>query len=213
MDQLYEYAGGLALVYAAFGLGLLTPGPNIVAVIATSMSVSRKAGVSLASGVACGTCLWSLFAAAGLAAILAKYAFLLFYLKILGGLYLLWMAYKVLKSAASRDERSIEMRAGCGKSYNGYMLKGLIIQMSNPKAALAWFAILPLCIDAQAPASVWIAIIVGTTTMSLTGHLIYAFAFSSAPAIAAYGKARRLIESGIGAFFTFAGFKLLLSNS
>ncbi len=213
MDQLYEYAGGLILVYAAFGLGLLTPGPNIVAVIATSMSVNRKSGMSLASGVACGTCLWSLLAAAGLAALLAKYAFILFYLKILGGLYLLWLAYKVLRSAASDRERSIDLNASKQGSQIAYILKGLAIQMSNPKAPLAWFAILPLCIDPAAPLWVWLAIILGTTTMSIAGHLAYAIVFSSVPAIAAYKKARRVIESGIGAFFTFAGFKLLLSNS
>ena len=212
MNQLYEYLPGLLLVYAAFGLGLLTPGPNILAVIGTSMSVDRKSGIALASGVAGGTFLWALLTVAGLSAFLATFASAFFILKILGGLYLLWLAYKIFRSA----KRSYSVNVGPSEKNNpsefGYMVRGLLIQMSNPKAALAWFAVLPLCIDAKAPAWVWGAVIVGTTLMSLVGHLIYAIAFSTPPAIAAYEKGQRVIMSGLAAFFTIAGLKLLLSN-
>lgn len=213
MHQLIEYLPGLFLVYAAFGLGLLSPGPNILAVIATSMSVNRESGIALASGVACGTFCWSFLTVMGLAALLVQFSFILFYLKIIGGFYLLWLAYKVFRSAASTHALAVNAHAHTQKSPAGYVIRGLLIQMSNPKAALAWFAILPLCIDADAPPVVWVAVVLGTTTMSIAGHFTYAILFSTPSAVAAYKKARRVVESGIGTFFTLAGLKLLLSNS
>lgn len=213
MNQLYEYLPGLFLVYAAFGVGLLTPGPNVLAVIATSMTVDRKSGMALASGVACGTFLWSALTVMGLATLLVKFSFLMFYLKIAGGLYLLWLAFKVLKSAMSAKTTLIHPDQDPQKTQMRYLVRGILVQMSNPKAALAWFAILPLCIDASAPPWVWAAVVIGTTLMSIAGHFFYAIAFSTPSAIAAYKKGQRVVESAIGGFFAFAGLKLLLGNS
>ncbi|NQW00451.1 MAG: LysE family translocator [Rhodospirillales bacterium] len=212
MNQLYEYLPGLLLVYAAFGLGLLTPGPNILAVVGTSMAVDRRSGMALAVGVAVGTLLWALLTVIGLSAFLAAFASAFFMLKIAGGLYLLWLAYKIFRSASASSPLEFSTTPGNRPQALGYMLRGLLIQMSNPKAALAWFAILPLCINADAPLWVWAAVVAGTTSMSIVGHLSYAIAFSTPPAIAVFQKSRRLVLSGLGAFFTFAGLKLLLSN-
>ena len=47
------YLTGILLAYGAFGLGILSPGPNILAVIGTSMSTDRKSGMALAFGISC----------------------------------------------------------------------------------------------------------------------------------------------------------------
>jgi hypothetical protein len=52
-------------------LGLMSPGPNILAVIGTSVGVNRKAGISLALGVSAGALLWGLLTCAGLTVLLA----------------------------------------------------------------------------------------------------------------------------------------------
>ncbi len=52
MDQITAYLPGILLAYTAFLLGIMSPGPNILAVIGTSMGGGRKAGAALALGVA-----------------------------------------------------------------------------------------------------------------------------------------------------------------
>ncbi len=212
MVQFNEYMPGILLLYAAFGLGLVTPGPNILAVIGTSMSVNRKSGVALAAGVAGGTFLWATLAVMGVAALFATFASALFVLKIVGGLYLLWLAYKIFRSAASTDALEITSLQIANRGPLGYVARGVIIQMSNPKAALAWLAILPLCIDNGAPPWVWMAVVIGTTTMSVLGHLAYAIAFSTRPAIDAFHRGRRVMQTLLGCFFGFVGIKLLVSG-
>src|ERR1700738_682609 len=101
MDQISLYLHGLLLACSAFLLAIPSPGPNVLAVIGTSMSVGRKSGIALALGVAAGSFCWAMLTACGLSALLASYASALIAIKIGGGLYLLWLAYKSFRSAAA----------------------------------------------------------------------------------------------------------------
>ncbi len=69
--------------------------------------------------------------------------------------------------------------------------------MTNPKAALTWVAL---------------AIVAGTSALSLVGHIFYALAFSTERVAAVYARARRGIEAALGMFFGLAGLKLLASR-
>jgi amino acid exporter len=52
MTELATYIPGILLALSAVLLALMSPGPNILAVIGTSMGAGRKYGVALALGVA-----------------------------------------------------------------------------------------------------------------------------------------------------------------
>ena len=65
MQDLTHYLPGIFLAYTAFLLAIASPGPNILAVIGTSMGMGRQSGISLALGVASGSftmgasdCVW-----------------------------------------------------------------------------------------------------------------------------------------------------------
>jgi threonine/homoserine/homoserine lactone efflux protein len=137
MSDISLYLPGILLAYSAFLLAIASPGPNILAVIGTSMEVNRASGVALALGVASGSFTWALLTVFGLSAILATYASALFLIKIFGGAYLLWLAYKSFKSAASHHDIEAAELVGGRRSPFGYFKRGYLIQMTNPKAALA----------------------------------------------------------------------------
>jgi len=212
MEQLAVYLPGIILAYSAFLLSIMSPGPNILAILGTSMAVGRRSGTALALGVAGGSWCWALLTAAGLSALLASYAAALTVIKVVGGLYLLWLAYKSLRAAASRHDIEATRLVGGERSSSGYWLRGFIIQMTNPKAALAWIAVISLGLQPGAPLWVAFAIVVGTGLLSTVIHCFYALAFSTAPMVRLYGKARRWVQGLLGAFFAFAGVKLLTSR-
>ena len=60
MTDFIQYLPGIGLSYAAFLLAIASPGPNVLALIGTSISVGRKAGMALAIGVAMGSLTWGL---------------------------------------------------------------------------------------------------------------------------------------------------------
>ncbi|WP_049645107.1 LysE family translocator [Candidatus Rhodobacter oscarellae] len=213
MQDISLYLPGILLAYSAFLLAIASPGPNILAVIGTSMSVNRASGMSLAVGVATGSFTWALLTVFGLSAILATYASALLFIKIFGGLYLLWLAYKSFKSAASSHDIEAKELAGGRRTPFGYFQRGYIIQMTNPKAALAWIAIISLGLQEGAPLWVGAVIVLGTFALSIIIHLLYAVAFSTPVMVRVYGKARRVIQGVLGTFFALAGLRLLASRS
>lgn len=211
MSDIQQFLPGVLLSLSAITLALMSPGPNILAVIGTSMSVGRKQGVYLGLGVGFGTYLWVTFAVLGFTAFIAKYATVMYGLKILGGLYLIWLGYKALKSAAS--SKDLSEKAILLTTNFAYFKKGLTVQMMNPKAALANLAIVSIGVHESAP--IWVAgsIVIGATILSVSGHVLYAIAFSTKPMIAIYARGRRLIEAALGTVFCFLGVRLLTEKS
>jgi len=213
MQDISIYLPGILLAYSAFLLAIASPGPNVLAVIGTSMSVNRSSGMALAIGVATGSFSWAVLTVFGLSTILAAYAEALLIIKVFGGLYLLWLAYKSFKSAASsHDIKAVELAGGL-RTPLGYFKRGYIIQMTNPKAALAWIAIISLGLKDGAPLWVAAAIVLGTFALSMAVHLLYAIVFSTPVMVRIYSKARRVIQGVLGAFFAVAGLRLLMSRS
>ena len=213
IDQLATYLPGILLAYSVFLVSIMSPGPNILAIMGTSMGVGRSSGLALAMGVATGSMIWATLTALGLTAIIASYAILLTAIKIVGGLFLLWLAYKAFKSAASAHDIDATVSNDEGRGLMGYFFKGLTVQMTNPKAALAWIAIVSLGMQAGAPSWVAIVIVVGTTVLSVICHVLYALVFSTPPMVRVYAKGRRWVQGTLGVLFTFAGLKLLTSRA
>jgi len=205
--MLETYLPGLLLAWGAYGLGILSPGPNVLAVMVTSMENGRRAGVTLAFGMVSGTLVWGSATLAGLTALLALYASALTVIKFAGAAYLLWLAYKAFRAAMRRGG---DLPAGQAEAWSARQLylRGLAIQLSNPKAALTWIAIMSLAVREGGPFWVGPAVVAGCLAISFTGHMAYALLFSAPPVGRVYLRARRWIQGGLGAFFCFASWKL-----
>ena len=212
MEGIVHYFPGLLLAYTICTLGILSPGPNVLAVMGTSMAEGRRQGKALAWGIASGSFLWALMTWAGLVALITAYASVLIAIKIAGGLYLLWLAFKAFCSAAGAHEPTARTFAGV-KDARTFFLRGFTIQMTNPKAAFSWIAIMSLGLESHAPLWVGLAIVFGTTLISIVGHQIYAILFSTIPMINAYRRGRRWIQASLGTFFCFASYKLLTART
>lgn len=211
MDEAAQYMPGIFLALGACGLGLMCPGPNVLAVMGTAMSVGRRQGLALAAGVSAGSALWALATATGLSSLLAAYAGALVVIKIVGGVYLLWLAFKAFRSAAAAHDIETRLTAdGAARGPSVLFLRGLTVQLTNPKAALTWIAIMSLGFTPGAPLWVAGAIVVGASALSLLAHSLYALAFSTASMVRVYSRAWRWIQGALGLFFTYAGIRLLM---
>ena len=212
IQYLPAYLPGIGLSYAAFLLAIASPGPNVLALIGTSMSVGRQAGMALAIDVAMGSLTWGLLTALGLAALLSSYAFMLIGLKIIGGLYLLWLAFGAFKSSVSSPVIQSKAMSCEYQTPRGNAIRGYIVNMTNTKAALAWVAIIALGLPPEAPLWVGLVIVLGCFGLSIAVHLTYALVFSTPVMSSLYLRARGGIQATLGVFLTFAGLKLLLSR-
>lgn len=203
----------LLLVYVAYIIAVASPGPSNMTIMGIAMSQGRVPAIVLALGVMTGSLCWAAVAATGLSAVLATFANALFVIKIAGGLYLLYLAYKSAHSAFAKASPAQPGEMATSKAdYLKLYRRGLLLHLTNPKAVLGWLAIMSLGLKPGAGTATLAAIIGGCAMLGLTIFCGYALVFSTAPAIRIYQKSKRSIEATLALFFGFAGIKLLLSR-
>lgn len=206
-------ASQIALVYATYLLATASPGPSNMAIMATAMRDGRGPALVLAAGVITGSLFWAVLAATGISAVLAAYADALLVIKILGGAYLLYLAFRAGRSAMRQTSDAMRTQTRQPPPrYRQLYRQGVLMHIGNPKAVLAWIAIMSLGLRDDAPVCVLPTIIGGCALLGVFVFGGYAVLFSTAPMIALYGRLRRWIESGLCALFTVAGLKLLASG-
>ena len=137
----------LAYSLACFVL-FITPGPDMSLFLAKTVSGGRRAGMAAMIGAMAGCCVHTLLAALGLSALLAASATAFTILKIVGALYLLWLAVD-----AVRNGSALTLRNG-GTAHEPVwqtFLLGVGINLTNPKVVLFFVTFLPQFVDAADP--------------------------------------------------------------
>ncbi|MBL4767101.1 MAG: LysE family translocator [Rhodobacteraceae bacterium] len=198
----------LATIGAAFVVVASSPGPANLACATVAMSYGRKTAMIFALGLTLGLVFWGLLAALGLGAVLQGSATVLFVLKLCGAFYLLWLAYQSGRSALSTQKQTgPELVAG------RWFLRGLILNLSNPKAVFAWMAALSVGLDPNdglgaVAAATGLCAFIGL--LNATGH---AWLFSIGGVMAAYRRARHWFDGVAASLFALAGLGLGLIRS
>jgi threonine/homoserine/homoserine lactone efflux protein len=168
------------------------------------MRRGRAEGLRFAAGLAAGLAVWGVLAASGLGAVLAVSERALVALKLAGGCYLLWLAWK-----SGRAALRPAVPAGQGDEAGRPFARGLLLNLSNPKGVFAWLATLSLGLP---PDAGWGAVWTATALCACIGYLVYlpwVLAFSTARAMRAYARARSWIDGAVAGLFAGAGVLLL----
>ena len=183
---------GLCVVLA------VTPGPDTFLVLRFSLA-RRGAGLAASGGSAIGSLLWALAVAFGLAALLEQSAEVYRIVKIVGGLYLVYLG--VMAFVASRKKTDgIELSVRRTTLRSGFVA-GMLSTMLNPKVGLFFLAVAPQFIphDGSAIASTMllgaIYAVIGSTYLVLVALLASrAIAWLKRPSVT---KALERVSAGI----------------
>ncbi|MEQ5868280.1 LysE family translocator [Sagittula sp. NFXS13] len=129
---------------------VLAPGTGVLYTLAIGLSQGARASVIAAAGCTLGILPAMLAAIFGLAALLKTSAMAFEVFKILGALYLLWMAWSVL-----REKGALEIAPeGAAQPLPRVALAGFALNILNPKLAIFFLAFLPQFVPAGTAAPV-----------------------------------------------------------
>ncbi|WP_136636549.1 LysE family translocator [Pseudooceanicola onchidii] len=206
-----EYLPGFLAAYSILLVAVLSPGPAVAMLLGLGLSRGRGTAVIASVGVATGAATIALLTMLGVGLLLQKAAWAITLLRLVGSAYLLWLAYGAFRKALNPPRvAAAEMPP---LSPARAFATGYLLQITNPKAIVFWLAIASIGATTGAPLTIKAAFLVGAFAISLTGHMGYAIALSSAPVRRTYQSARRGVEATLGLFFTFFAFKLATSRS
>ena len=85
---------------AALLIALISPGPAFLLVLRTGVSCGKSAGLALGAGQGVAAAFWTLAALAGLEGVFHLFPWAYSAVKIVGALYLMYLAWRLWKQAA-----------------------------------------------------------------------------------------------------------------
>ena len=195
---------------AASAVLLIMPGPTVLTVVSYSMAHGRRVSVPLVVAVALGDSTGLLMSLLGLGVLLATSAFWFTVIKWLGGLYLLYLGIRLLRTGVLAQQLAApDTSASCWKLFtNTYLVTAL-----NPKSIAFFVAFLPQFVTPNADASkqLWI-LAVTFVVMAAMNAALYAVFASSARRLLASAGAQRSIHLAGGTLLTSAGVWALLAK-
>jgi threonine/homoserine/homoserine lactone efflux protein len=130
------------LIFALAALLLVvTPGPNMIYLISRSVTQGKKAGIISLFGVLAGFVFHIIMASAGLTAILFAVPFVYTLLKILGVIYLLYLAFQAVRSGSGNifETKKNFQYDNPAKLFT----TGFLTNVLNPKVAIFYISFFP----------------------------------------------------------------------
>ena len=126
---------------------VMIPGTGAIYPIGCGLPRGRAAAMAAVAGCTAAVLFHMAAALAGLAALLHASSLLFDAVKYAGAAFLLWMAWQTLRET----EASAEPGPVAERSARRIALRGLLINLLNPKLAIFFAAFLPQFVDAAAP--------------------------------------------------------------
>ncbi|WP_263261834.1 homoserine/homoserine lactone efflux protein [Pseudomonas sp. RIT-PI-S] len=152
----------LAFLAASWVISL-SPGAGAIASMSSGLRYGFARGYWNAAGLQVGLALQIAVVAAGVGAILAASATAFTLIKWFGVFYLLYLAVRQWRAAPMQLQEQAQPQTG---SRLGLVVRGLLVNLSNPKALVFMLAVLPQFIDPKAPLLAQY-LIIGTTMVSV----------------------------------------------
>ncbi len=193
--------------WAGLAAAAISPGPNMFAVVSSSLGGGLKSGLQVNLGIAIGAFIWATLASLGLVSMLSAFPSLLYVFSIIGGTYLLYLAYKAFKSSFSISDAQI-ISPSETRSTIANIIHGLGVTFSNPKVALFWVSISSLITGVTTNIFILMVFAVGASIVVFIIYGTYAFAFSSNAFRAFYKKFHHFADALFGATFTALALKV-----
>jgi threonine/homoserine/homoserine lactone efflux protein len=126
----------------------ITPGPDMSLWLSRTIGSGRAAGLAAMAGTNTGCIVHTLLAAFGVSALIAASQTGFFVLKIVGAVYLLWLAIDAVRNGSSLNVKASD---GSVASVKSSFLMGITVNLTNPKVVLFFITFLPQFVSASDP--------------------------------------------------------------
>ena len=207
-----QLALALIPILAVLLVGVVSPGPSFILVARTAVALSRSAALSSALGMGVGAALLALAALFGLNMLLQQIPGAYLALKVSGGSYLVWLAWKTWRGARLPIRVAGDDAAVAPASRLRHFGLAAATMLSNPKAAVQYGVIFAAMLPRAPSTALMLALPVSVFVLEFGWYALVALALSAPRPRAAYLRAKTGIDRVAGALLAALGIKLLLAS-
>ncbi|WP_202797865.1 LysE family translocator [Aurantimonas manganoxydans] len=191
-------------VFAVFIPALMLPGPDFVAVVRSAMTRGSRAGLATALGVSLGLGFYAALSLIGLSAILTQYQWLTWFVRILGGAYLVFLGLRLL----IKRPDPVEI-AGEAPRERSALLFGFVVTLTNPKAIVLFASVFATAASGAMPLWVMVLMIGLVIASSFAWYSAVSLVMASPPIMGRFRDTRHRIERLAGVCFVAIGLKIM----
>ncbi|PRD68685.1 threonine transporter RhtB [Malikia spinosa] len=193
-----------------FGIALLlglSPGPDNLFVLMQSATQGRRAGLLVTLGLCTGLLAHTAAVALGLAALLASSPAAFSALKLAGAAYLLYLAWGAWRAPATLQAGDEPLRLQPWRLYG----RGVLMNLSNPKVAIFFLALLPQFVQEGAGPVPWQIARLGALFMLATLIVFGSFAWLAGglSLLLRSARAQQLLNRSAALVFVGLGIRLI----
>ncbi len=188
---------------------MATPGPGVLAVISRALSSGFSHAFSMSLGMVLGDIVFLILAIFGLSIVAKTFYEVFVLIKILGGIYLIYLGLKIYMSKTSHFDTTAKK----SNSYAGDFFAGLFITLSNPKVIAFYIGFLPTFVNLSnlTYKDTLLVVLLVLTTLSLI-LTSYAYFASRAKESIRKPKTQNILNKIAGSVMVFVGGLLMLKR-
>ncbi len=186
----------------------ISPGPSFVVAVRTAASDGFRVASALALGFGLGAVLWAGAAMAGLAILFEIVPALFLGLKIVGALFLFWIAFQMWKHAKEPLPQNTDTAPRSALSAIRY---GFLTFASNPKPAIFFGAVFVGLVPHDTPLPWRLAILAAVFANETLWYIVVARVFSMPRARNAYLRLKAGVDRTFGGLLVLLGLKVALT--
>lgn len=205
----WNIVAGVAVVHF---FAISSPGPTLFVVASHANSNDRRAAMFVVAGVVAATIVWSVSAGAGLGAALTAVPWLPVAIRVLGGAYLAWFGFKMLRSAWSGTSGGDLQGGEARVTALAALRSGFVTNISNPKVIAYYVSLFGVMIPPGSPPAAFAAAAATAVVVSaLWWSAVFVF-FRLPPVRRGFLRVRRGFDAVVGAALVAFGVKLIVSR-
>jgi threonine/homoserine/homoserine lactone efflux protein len=209
--EIYTVIG--AAVVAHF-LALLSPGPDFFIVVRSGIKNKRRNAIGVAFGIALANAIYIAICIIGIGAIIAKSMTAMVVLKIVGGLFLTYLAYLSFKAEKNDYHHLMQYSKESDISTSSFVkefVTGFLSGILNPKNIIFYLSLFSLVLTNEVSLFVKVALGVWMTLLVFFWDAFIIFALSRTSVRSVFSRLAYYIDKLAGVILGVFGAKLLES--
>lgn len=199
------------LLSLAHSIAVASPGADFAVVLKNTLRSGKSCGVMTAVGIGCGISIHLIYTLFGVALILSQSQVLFTTVKIIGAVYLLWLAWQAFHSRAKKSTTQLEQQHFEMSALQAFR-QGFLTNVFNPKVTIFFLVLFTNIVSPDTP--LWVQSLYGLWIVVYTifWFMLVAWIFSRKPVLVWYESHGHYFDWGMGIFLLFIALKLVFDT-